>query len=112
MDTTKGEEKVRDEAAIFCKEIKSLLEKMKKQNKLEDTEYCDKQFDELESKFSIEAVIYVIENFFKPFNVRIDGNGKYTIRPIVWYNIANCNPGTLLSTAMELNSFLKQNELL
>lgn len=108
---TKEEKEVHNEAAKLCKEIKSLLGKIKEENKSEDTKYCDKQFDELESKFSVEAVIYVIENCFKPFKVKVH-NGKYAICPMVWYNIGNCEPNTLLSTAMQLQAFLKQNELL
>lgn len=109
---TEERKKVHNEAASLCKEIKSLIERTKKENKLEDIEYCDKQLNELESKYSVESVIYVIENCYKPFKVMAEDNGKYTIRPMVWYNIANCKPNTLLSTAMELQALLKQNELL
>ena len=106
------DKKVHNEAASLCKEIKSLIERIKEENKSEDMEYCDKQFNELESKFSVEAVVYVIENCYKPFKVEVDDNGKCTIRPMVWYNIANCKPNTLLCTTMKLQAFLKQNELL
>lgn len=104
--------KVHNEAASLCKEIKSLIERTKKENKLEDIEYCDKQLNELESKYSVEAVIYVIENCYKPFKVMAEGDDKYTILSSRWYNIANCKPNTLLCTAMKINAFLKQNELL
>ena len=110
--TPEEEKKVHNEAAKLCKEIKSLIERTTKENKLEDIEYCDNQLNELESKYSVEAVIYVIENCYKPFKVMVEDNGKYTIRPMVWYNIGNCEPNTLLSTAMKINTFLKQNELL
>ena len=108
---TQENKKVHNEAAKLCKDIKSLLKKVAEENKSEDEEYCEKQLNELEGKYSVESVIYVIENCFKPFKVEVN-DGKYTIRPIVWYNIANCKPNTLLSTAMKLQTFLKQNELL
>ena len=109
---TEERKKVHNEAAMLCKEIKSLIERTTKENKLEDTEYCDKQLNELESKYSVEAVIYVIENCYKPFKVMTESNGKYTILSSRWYNIGDCEPNTLLSTAMKINAFLKQNELL
>ena len=109
---TEEEKKVHNEAAKLCKEIKSFIQRTTKENKQEDTEYCEQQLNELESKYSVESVIYVIENCYKPFKVIVDNNGKCTIRPMVWYNIANCKQNTLLSTAMQLQTFLKQNELL
>lgn len=109
---TQEDKKVHNEAAKLCKDIKSLLKKVAEENKSEDEEYCEKQLNELEGKYSVESVIYVIENCYKPFKVSVGDNGKYTIHPMVWYNIANCEPNTLLSTAMKLQTFLKQNELL
>lgn len=106
------EKKTHNEAAKLSKEIKSLIERITKENKSEDTEYCDKQLSELGSKYSIKSVIYVIEKCYKPFKVKINNNGKYTIRSMVWYNITDCKPNTLLSTTMKLHTFLKQNELL
>ena len=109
---TEKEKKIHNEAAKLSKEIKSLIERITKENKLEDTEYCEKQLNKLEGKYNVEAVVYVIENCYKPFKVKIDDNGKCTICPTVWYNISNCKQNTLLSTAMQLKIFLKQNELL
>lgn len=99
---------IHNEAARLCKELKSLIERITKENKLEDVDYCEKQFNELESKYSIESVIYVIENCYKPFKVIIDDNGRYTIRSLMWYNVANCEPNTLLSTTMQIQTLLKQ----
>lgn len=109
---TEEQKKVHNEAAKLCKEIKSLIEKTTKENKQEDTEYCEQQLNELGSKYSIKAVVYTIEKYYKPFKVKINKNGEYTIRSMVWYNITNCKPNTLLSTTMKLHTFLKQNELL
>ena len=109
---TQEDKKVHNEAAELCKDIKSLLKKVAEENKSEDEEYCEKQLNELEGKYSVESVIYIIENCYKPFKVSMGDNGKHTIHTMVWYNIANCEPNTLLSTAMKLQTFLKQNELL
>lgn len=109
---TEKEKKVHNEAAKLCKEIKSFIERTTKENKQEDTEYCEQQLSELESKYSVESIVYVIENFYKPFKVKRNKRGEYTIRSIVWYNITDCKPNTLLSTTMKLHTFLKQNELL
>ena len=105
---TEEEKKTHNEAAKLSKEIKSLIERITKENKLEDVEYCEKQLNELESKYSVESVIYVIENCYKPFKVMVDDNGKYTIHPMVWYNVSNCKPNTLLSTTMQIQTLLKQ----
>ena len=108
---TEKEKEIHNEAAKICEELKSLIKRTKEEGKLEDIEYCDQQLEELESKHSVEAVIYLIENCYKPFKVVVH-NGEYTIRPFVWYNIGNCKPNTLIETTMKLNTFLKQNELL
>ena len=109
---TEEEKKVHNEAAKLCKEIKSFIERTTKENKQEDTEYCKQQLNELENKYSVESVVYAIENCCKPFKVKRNKRGEYTIHSMVWYNITDCKPNTLLSTTMKLYKFLKQNELL
>lgn len=103
---TEKEKEIHNEAAKLCEELRGLMKRLDEENKSNDTDYCDNQFNELESKYNVEAVIYVIENCFKPFKVVTDNNGEHTIRPMVWYNIVNCKQNTLLSTAMKLNAFL------
>lgn len=109
---TKEQKEIHNEAARLCKEVKALIERITEEDRLEDTEYCEEQVNELESKYSTQAVIYMIENCYKPFKVVADDDGKYTIRSFVWYNISDCNQNTLLRTAMKLHKFLKQNELI